>query len=136
MGRDGLPLDADNDGIPGGVLQADFRTLPLTYIPGTRVFGKVYDSYNLDLDGENIPVVGATISLDANPAVFAVTDDDGMFELGLQDLNNDGTADGLPAPSSSSTLMAARPSMLRMEPATPPWESRFTASPANALNWK
>ena len=97
-GRDGLALDADNDGKPGGTLQADFRTLPITHIPGTSVFGYVYDSYNQDDQGNDIPVVGATISLDANPAVFAVTDENGFFELGLQDLNGDGNADGLPAP--------------------------------------
>ncbi|MCA9047173.1 MAG: Ig-like domain-containing protein, partial [Planctomycetaceae bacterium] len=97
-GRDGLLLDADNDGEPGGMLQSDFRTLPLNFIPGTRVFGYVYDSYNRDDDGNDIPVVGATISLDANPDVKAVTDEDGFFELGLQDLDNDGNPDGLPAP--------------------------------------
>ncbi|MDA1053499.1 MAG: Ig-like domain-containing protein [Planctomycetota bacterium] len=98
IGRDGLPLDADNNGEPGGLLQADFRTLPLTFIPGTRIFGYIYDSYNRNEDGSDIPVVGATISLDANPNVFAVTNDEGFFELGLQDLNNDTIADGLPAP--------------------------------------
>ena len=97
-GRDGLPLDADNDGEPGGLLEADFRTLPLSFIPGTSVFGYVYDSYSRDGEGNDIPIVGATISLDANPSVFAVTDDDGFFELGLQDLNSDGNPDGLPAP--------------------------------------
>ncbi|MDA1052075.1 MAG: Ig-like domain-containing protein [Planctomycetota bacterium] len=98
MGRDGLALDADRDGEPGGTKQADFRTLPLTYIPGTQVFGFLYDSYNRNPDGSDIPIVGATISLDANPAVFAVTDENGFFELGLQDLDNNGQADGLPAP--------------------------------------
>ncbi|MDZ4852063.1 MAG: Ig-like domain-containing protein, partial [Pirellulaceae bacterium] len=97
-GRDGLLLDADNDGQPGGILQADFRTLPLTYIPGTRIFGNIFDSYNRNPDGSDIPVVGARISLDANPNVFAVADVNGFFELGLQDLDRNGVADGLPAP--------------------------------------
>ncbi|MEZ6112302.1 MAG: peroxidase family protein [Pirellulaceae bacterium] len=46
MGRDGLLVDADNDGTPGGIKQADFRTLPLTLIPGTEVWGYIYDLYN------------------------------------------------------------------------------------------
>ncbi|MBX9579612.1 MAG: Ig-like domain-containing protein [Gemmataceae bacterium] len=97
-GRDGLRLDADGDGEPGGVGTADFRTLPLTFIPGTRIYGFVYDSYNQDPDGNNIPVVGATISLDADPRYFAVTNEQGFFELGLQDVDRNGAADGLPAP--------------------------------------
>jgi hypothetical protein len=94
----GSPLDADGDGLAGGVLTADFRTLPLTLIPGTRVFGYVYDSYNKNPDGSDVPVVGATISLDARPDIQAVTDATGFFELGLQDLDGDAIADGLPAP--------------------------------------
>src|SRR5262249_41484758 len=66
------------------------RTLPLTLIPGTTVFGFVYDSYNTNSDGSNIPVVGATISLDANPSIQAVTDATGRFELT--------SPGGLPAP--------------------------------------
>ena len=98
IGRDGIPLDADGDDEPGGRLQYEFRTLPLTNIANTRVFGYIYDSYNRDENGDDIPVVGATISLDANPNIRAVTDANGFFELGVQDLNNDGIADGLPAP--------------------------------------
>lgn len=98
IGRDGLAVDADGDGRPGGMATADFSTLPLTFIPGTRVFGYVYDSYNKNPDGTDIPVVGARISLDADPGVFAVTDTTGFFELGLQDRNDDGQGDGLPAP--------------------------------------
>ncbi|MEM6777339.1 MAG: Ig-like domain-containing protein, partial [Planctomycetota bacterium] len=97
-GRDGLSLDADGDGEPGGLLEYDFRTLPLSFIPGTSVFGFVFDSYNQDGEGNDIPIVGATISLDADPSVFAVTDENGFFELGLQDNNSDGRPDGLPAP--------------------------------------
>lgn len=91
-------LDGDGDGSAGGIATADFRTLPLTLIPGTRVFGYIYDSYNRNPDGSDIPVVGATIFLDANPNIRAVTDATGFFEMGLQDLNGDGTADGLPSP--------------------------------------
>jgi hypothetical protein len=97
-GRDGLLLDADNDGQPGGRTTADFRTLPITRIPGTRVWGYVYDSYNKTPEGADIPIVGATIRVDAFPEANVTTDATGRFELGLADANADGTPDGLPAP--------------------------------------
>ncbi len=81
MGLDGVALDADGDGTPGGTLTADFSTLPLTQIEGTNVISYVYDSVNLDELGNNIPVVGATIRLDALPEVVAVTDSEGFFRL-------------------------------------------------------
>ncbi len=37
-GRNGFALDADADGGPGGQATTDFRTLPLTRIPGTNLF--------------------------------------------------------------------------------------------------
>jgi hypothetical protein len=77
----GKPVDADGDGDRGGVATADFKTLPLTRIKGTNVFGFVYDSYHKNPDGSNIPVVGATIRVDALPGVTAVTDAEGFFEL-------------------------------------------------------
>ena len=80
-GRDGALLDADGDGVAGGVATADFRTLPLTRIPGTNIFGYVYDSYHANPDGSNIPVVGATIRVDAFPETNATTDEDGYFIL-------------------------------------------------------
>jgi len=43
MSRSGEPLDADNDGTPGGVRIIDFQTLPLAVVPGTNVFGFVFD---------------------------------------------------------------------------------------------
>ena len=73
--RIGMKLDADGDGIEGGILTADFTTLPLTRIPGTNVFGFVRDSYT----GE--PIVGATIRVDALPEANVVTDENGRFEL-------------------------------------------------------
>ena len=81
IGRDGVAIDGDQDGTPGGIATADFTTLPLTQIPGTDVWGYVYDSYNRNPDGSNIPIVGATIRLDALPDVFAVTDENGYFIL-------------------------------------------------------
>jgi len=65
-GRDGLPLDADNDGEPGGILQADFRTLPLTFIPGTSVWGYVYDSYNT-VPQERSPIAVPTVDPQFDP---------------------------------------------------------------------
>ncbi len=81
IGRDGVALDADGDGNPGGTGTADFRTLPLTRIPGTSLFGFVYDSFNKNPDGSNIPIVGATIRVDAFPEANVVTDANGRFEL-------------------------------------------------------
>ncbi|MBI1348007.1 hypothetical protein GC163_17175 [bacterium] len=97
-GRSGELLDADGNGVAGGVRNVDFRTLSLTNIPNTTVWGYVYDSYNRNPDGGDRPIVGAKIFLDADPNVFSVTDQNGRFELGLQDANNDGVPDGLPAP--------------------------------------
>lgn len=120
----GFAIDADNDGIDGGRATAEFSTLPLTLLPGTRVWGVVRSSYErqLDVNGQPVvdeqgkpvfkPIAGVTISLDANPAIYSVTDAKGNFELGLQDLNNDGVADGLPTPEffvhiDGSTAMGA-----------------------------
>ncbi len=77
----GLTIDGDGDGRPGGVGTADFHTLPLTRLPGTNIFGYVYDAYNKNPDGSNIPVVGATIRVDAFPEANAVTDSRGYFIL-------------------------------------------------------
>lgn len=79
LGRDGQPLDGD--GVLGGEIQADFTTLPLTRITGTDVFGYVFDSFNTNPDGSNIPVAGATVRVDAFPEANAVTDETGFFRL-------------------------------------------------------
>ncbi len=81
IGRDGIALDADGDGTPGGQETADFTTLPLTQIEGTDVFGYVYDAYNTNPDGSDIPLEGVRITLDSLPDVFAVTDENGYFIL-------------------------------------------------------
>ena len=81
IGRNGKALDADNNGTPGGLITADFRTLPITRIPGTDVFGYVYDSYNKNPDGSDIPLQGVEIRLDALPGVVGVTDENGYFIL-------------------------------------------------------
>lgn len=71
---------------------SQFRTLSLMQIPGTEVFGFVKDSET------GLPIEGVTISLDAMPEVNSVTNASGFFELGTQDLNNDGISDGVPSP--------------------------------------
>ena len=74
-GADGLNVDANGDGTPGGVATADFSTLSLFAIEGTNVFGFVKDSFTEQ------PIPGVTISLEAMPEIFAVTDENGRFEL-------------------------------------------------------
>jgi len=39
VGNDGVAVDADGDGEPGGRFTSEFTTLPLTRIPGTHVHG-------------------------------------------------------------------------------------------------
>ena len=75
IGRDGFALDANGDDEPGGLQNADFRTLPLTTIPGTNVFGFVRDSVTEE------PIIGATIRVDSLPDKNVVTDENGRFEL-------------------------------------------------------
>ena len=81
VGRDGLAIDADGDGTPGGTTTADFSTVPLGQIPGTKVTGRVVAS-ELDDLGNDVPLEGVTIRVDGLPEVFAVTDADGFFTLG------------------------------------------------------
>lgn len=71
----GTKLDADGDGVAGGVGTIDFTTLSLTRIPNTNVFGFVRDSYSQQ------PIVGATIRVDAFPEANATTNQAGRFEL-------------------------------------------------------
>ena len=75
LGQDGIALDADGDNEPGGTQRNDFRTVSLTPIAGTNVFGFVKDSST----GE--PIVGATIRVDSLPEKNVVTDAMGRFEL-------------------------------------------------------
>ena len=79
--RGGQGIDANNDGTPGGVAEIDFRTLPLTRIEGTNMFGYVFDSLLKNADGSDVPLVGATIRVDAFPEANVTTDENGFFEL-------------------------------------------------------
>lgn len=78
---EGYAVDADGDGLAGGNAMIDFDTLSLSRIPHTDVWGYVYDSYNQNPDGTDIPVVGATIRVDGFPDFTAVTDANGYFIL-------------------------------------------------------
>jgi len=81
MGRDGLPLDADGDGRPGGTGMADYTTHTLTRLPDTDVWGFLFDSNNKNPDGSDLPIVGARLEVEGLPGVFAVTDATGKFVL-------------------------------------------------------
>lgn len=78
---EGYAIDADGDGLSGGQAIIDFDTVSLSRLPNTDVWGYVYDSYNINPDGSNIPVVGATIRVDGIPELYAVTGADGYFIL-------------------------------------------------------
>jgi alpha-tubulin suppressor-like RCC1 family protein len=81
----GLPIAADPslNSQPSSLnqLPTAFRTLPLFRIPGTAVSGYVFDSYRTNADGSPVPIIGATIRVDAFPEANAVTDERGYFTL-------------------------------------------------------
>ncbi|WP_107666422.1 Ig-like domain-containing protein [Cyanothece sp. BG0011] len=77
----GIAIDADGDGNLGGIVNFEFRTLPLTQIEGTNLFGYVFDSNNQNADGSNIPLEGVRIEVEGLPTVFAITDETGFFLL-------------------------------------------------------
>ena len=79
--EEGYAVDANGDGFSGGLGVIDFDTLGLSPVPGTDVWGYIYDSYNTMPDGSDSPVVGATLSVDGLPGLSAVTDADGYFIL-------------------------------------------------------
>jgi len=81
LDANGAKVDVDNDGIVGGVLTSDFSTVSVTPIPGTGIFGYIYDSNNRGPNGEDIPLVGVDIDVIGLPGVTATTDANGYFEL-------------------------------------------------------
>ncbi len=81
LSQNGVAIDADGDGLVGGIGTADFTTLPIVRIAGTDVWGYVYDSYNKNPDGTDKPLEGVEIRLDFLPDVKAVTDANGYFIL-------------------------------------------------------
>lgn len=77
----GRALDADADGLPGGVREVTFTTANATAIGDTAVRGRVLDSEK-NPDGTDRPLPGVTITVDgAEQTLRAVTGPDGSFVL-------------------------------------------------------
>lgn len=77
----GSLLDADGDGVEGGVFRMQFNTLGTTPLDGTGVVGHVYAA-ELGPGGTNRPLQGVTITVDgAEETLRAVTDAKGAFHL-------------------------------------------------------
>jgi len=86
--RFGRRVDADGDGMAGGVEVVDFETLTLTSLPGTSVFGRVFASepapakYGVKGATVNRPLANVRIFVDgAADRLFTTTDGEGRFEL-------------------------------------------------------
>ncbi|MBI3415185.1 MAG: Ig-like domain-containing protein [Verrucomicrobia bacterium] len=83
----GQPLDADGDGIAGGVAVIGFETLNLTALAGTAVVGKVFASElmpgtDTGTNAVNKPLAGVTITVDGmEQTLRTVTDATGSFTL-------------------------------------------------------
>ncbi len=80
----GGKVDADGDGIPGGVAQIRFDTMSSTPVAGTAVIGHVYAA-EAGPGGNgmtNRPLQGVTVTVDgAEEVQRAVTDASGFFRL-------------------------------------------------------
>jgi sugar lactone lactonase YvrE len=75
------PIDADGDGVAGGVFTTSFSTLGITALPSTGVVGRVIASEKGSA-GEDIPIEGAIITVDGKEETLrAVTDANGNFTL-------------------------------------------------------
>jgi hypothetical protein len=97
---DGVPLDADGDGAPGGVLTFDFTTLSTVALPGTELSGRLADAgpdlvpltADDTLPGPDdhvgtpddvilTPIVGARIFVRGLEDEFVLTGADGAFHF-------------------------------------------------------
>ncbi len=77
----GTPLDADNDGLPGGIGVIEFETAGTSALPGTAVAGYVYASEK-NADGSNKPLSNVTVTVDgAEETLRTTTDATGAFTL-------------------------------------------------------
>jgi RHS repeat-associated protein len=82
--RAGRPVDADGDGVPGGVGVIEFDTLTITTLPGTIVCGRVFASELAAMGGGSVnqPLAGVIVTVDGQePTMRAVTDELGDFRL-------------------------------------------------------
>ena len=85
--QEGRPVDADGDGVAGGVEVIEFTTLNHQATPGTAVIGRVFASDWVRLpDGtttsRNTPLAGVFITVDgAEQTLSTFTDADGNFRL-------------------------------------------------------
>lgn len=77
----GQALDADGDGVPGGVGVVEFDTLGNAGVPGTAVVGRVLASER-GPSNEDLPLARVTITVDgAEEVLRTVTDSNGYFRL-------------------------------------------------------
>lgn len=77
----GRALDADADGLPGGVAVVEYTTVHATPVGNTAVVGRVLASEK-NPDGTDRPLPGVTITVDgAEQDLRAVTAADGSFTL-------------------------------------------------------
>ena len=97
---DAQPLDADDDGTPGGTLTSIFTTVSLTPIPGTTIIGQVVDPgpdltpmtsddidpgpdglLHTDDDVFLLPLPGVKVFILGMESDFVLTDSEGRFTL-------------------------------------------------------
>ncbi|MBI1291096.1 hypothetical protein GC173_07610, partial [bacterium] len=87
LGADGLPVDANADGVPGGVGEFAFTTVPMASVGDTAVTGRVFASELLAPEGTrkvsvNRPLGGVRLYVEgAEDRIFSVTDSQGNFRM-------------------------------------------------------
>ena len=82
----GRSIDADGDGLPGGVARVNFTTLNSAGVPGTGVIGRVLAAEPIAEPGStnlvDHPLEGVRVTVDGmEETLFAVTDAEGNFSL-------------------------------------------------------
>jgi hypothetical protein len=81
----GAPVDADGDGIAGGVLRTTFITSSTSGLANTAVIGHVYASARIQSSPGtlvNLPLAGVIVTVDgAEETLRATTDTNGFFTL-------------------------------------------------------
>lgn len=78
----GKEVDADGDGVPGGIALIDYETSSGTSVSGTAVIGRVFASELVNGSSVNRPLRGVTVTVDGREeSLRAVTDDTGNFRL-------------------------------------------------------